>query len=176
MTELKLARASVSEAGEIFNLVESCRPYLRKWLPWVDSTGGAADTFYFINENKDKSLFNGREIYSIYNNEQLTGMIDLHNGDSYNKKAEIGYWLAEQFQGKGIITTACKILINKAFYEYSINRMVIRVAVGNIKSQAIPERLGFTHEGIERSGELIRGIFHDLSVYSMLKEEWKCDI
>jgi ribosomal-protein-serine acetyltransferase len=176
MKELRLTRAAVSESGDIFRLVDGCRPYLSKWLPWVDATGGAADTFYFINENKDKSLFNGREIYSIYYNGLITGMIDLHNGDSYNKKAEIGYWLAEQFQGKGIITTACKILINKAFYEYNINRMVIRVAVGNIKSQAVPERLGFTHEGIERSGELIRGNFHDLSVYSMIKKEWKSDI
>lgn len=173
MKKLKLRRVEVSDAGEIYRLIESCRSYLSEWLPWVDATGGVADTIYFINENKDKNLFNGRETYVMIFEGQITGMIDLHNGDRYNKKAEIGYWLAEEYQGKGIVTSACKVLINKAFFEYDINRIVIRAAEGNEKSRRIPERLGFIKEGIEREGEAMRGRFFDLCVYSVLKKEWK---
>jgi ribosomal-protein-serine acetyltransferase len=173
MKNLKLRRVEVSDAGEIYKLIESCREYLSEWLPWVDATGGVADTIYFINENSDKNLFNGRETYAMIFGGCIAGMIDFHNGDHYNKKVEIGYWLGEKFQGQGIVTTACKVLINKAFFEYDINRVVIRVAAGNKKSRGIPERLGFTKEGTEREGEAIRGRFFDLCVYSILKREWK---
>jgi ribosomal-protein-serine acetyltransferase len=174
MKELDLRRVKITDAGEIYKLVESCRHYLRQWLPWVDATGGASDTLIFINENQNKSLFDGREAYSLIFNNQIVGIIDLHNGDRFNKKAEIGYWLAEQFQGHGIVTSACKVLINKAFFEYNLNRVVIKAAEGNIKSQRIPERLGFVKEGIEREGESMRNGFLDLIIYSMLKKEWKC--
>jgi ribosomal-protein-serine acetyltransferase len=173
MKGLELRRVKVSDAVEIYKLIESCRQYLRQWLPWVDATGGVADTVLFINENQNKSLFDGREAYSLIFNNQIVGMIDLHNGDRFNKKAEIGYWLAEQFQGFGIVTAACKTLLNKSFFEYNLNRVVIRAAVGNIKSLHIPERLGFVKEGIEREGEAFQSGYQDLIVYSMLKREWK---
>lgn len=173
MEGLEITKVTPRDAGELFNIVNSSRPYLRQWLPWVDNTIGLTDTLSFILQFKDKDLFSGREPFVIRFNSQIAGMIDLQNGDRYNSKAEIGYWLAESFQGKGIITECCKILINKAFYEYGINRVSIKAAEGNLKSRHIPERLGFVKEGIERAGEYLNGEYVDLVVYSMLKSEWK---
>ena len=55
----------------------------------------------------------------------------------------IGYWLGEQFQGKGIMTAACRVLVNYAFNEFKLHRVEIKCATGNTKSCAIPERLLF---------------------------------
>ena len=49
----------------------------------------------------------------------------------------------------------------------------IRVATGNTKSLAIPERLGLQFEGVLRQAELVNGEYYDLALYSMLASEWR---
>jgi ribosomal-protein-serine acetyltransferase len=49
----------------------------------------------------------------------------------------------------------------------------IRAAVENKKSRAIPERLGFLFEGVERDGEWLYDHFVDLAVYGMLAADWR---
>lgn len=53
-----------------------------------------------------------------------------------------------------------------------MNRAQIRAMPENSRSIAIPARLGFTYEGIQRQAELLRGKFYDFAVYSMLASEW----
>ena len=88
-------------------------------------------------------------------------------------EAEIGYWLGEEYQGRGIMTRCVEALCGLAFSELNINRIQIQCAVGNTKSSNIPRRLGFTLEGIARAGELqADGRFSDIEVYSLLREEY----
>ncbi len=103
----------------------------------------------------------------------LCGMIGLHHLDQINRKAEIGYWIAQEYEGKGIMTAACRTIITYAFKELELNRVALCAAVGNHKSRAIPERLGFQEEGIARDGLFVNGKYHDLVYYSLLKHEWK---
>jgi ribosomal-protein-serine acetyltransferase len=90
-----------------------------------------------------------------------------------NKKTELGYWLAENMQGKGIITGSITVLIRFAFKKLKLNRVQIKVAVGNFKSLAIPKKLGFSFEGIERAGEKHQQLYHDLEVYSLLANDMR---
>ena len=71
------------------------------------------------------------------------------------------------------MTQCTKALIDYAFHELKLNRVEIRASVENKKSQAIPERLGFTREGRLRSDEKVQGQFTDSFVYSLLKSEWE---
>ncbi len=103
----------------------------------------------------------------------LSGIIGYKGTDTTNHKTEIGYWLAKDQQGKGLITRAVKILIEIAFEKMGMNRVQIRVGVNNSKSAAIPKRLNFTFEGIEREGELLNGRYIDIEVYSMIKRDWE---
>ncbi|MFA7401791.1 MAG: GNAT family protein, partial [Bacteroidales bacterium] len=89
-----------------------------------------------------------------------------------NQKTEIGYWLSESFQKKGIMSLSVKALIDYAFQQLQLNRIQIKCAVGNNESKHIPQRLGFTFEGIEREGEFLSdNTFTDLEVYSILKKD-----
>jgi ribosomal-protein-serine acetyltransferase len=54
-----------------------------------------------------------------------------------------------------------------------MNRLQIRAAVDNTRSRAIPERLRFTFEGVQRQAKLLNDDFQDLAVYSMLAAEWQ---
>lgn len=71
------------------------------------------------------------------------------------------------------MTEAIKSLLMLAFTKLGLNSVRIHVATKNIKSRNIPERLGFTLEGILRDGELlVDNDFTDLAIYSLLKKEF----
>jgi len=89
-----------------------------------------------------------------------------------NKNVEIGYWLAKEFEGKGLMTKSCKVLVDYAFHESKLKRVQIRCATGNVKSCRIPERLGFRKEGLVLQAEYLYGRFVDLVVYGMTDIQW----
>lgn len=101
------------------------------------------------------------------------GCIGLHGIDWSNRKASIDYWLASEFQGNGIMTKSCKAIVNYGLHDLGLNRVEIRAAEFNTRSRAIPERLGFTQEGIIRQAEWLYDYYVDHVVYGMLSEEWK---
>lgn len=89
-----------------------------------------------------------------------------------NAKTSIGYWLGAEFEGRGIMVRSCRALIDYLFKELKLNRVEIRTAPGNKKSQAIPKKLGFTEEGTIREYEKLYTQFVDHVVYSMLAKDW----
>ena len=71
------------------------------------------------------------------------------------------------------MTEACRELVDYGFSPLGLHRVEIRCAIGNQRSRAIPERLGFVNEGIARQGEWLYDRYVDLVVYSMLAPDWK---
>lgn len=72
----------------------------------------------------------------------------LHRIDWDIPKFEIGYWIDSRYSGKGYMTEAVQALTHFAIHELNAKRIEIRCDSQNMKSRAIPERLGFTLEGI----------------------------
>jgi ribosomal-protein-serine acetyltransferase len=107
-------------------------------------------------------------IYVVWYKEVFAGLIGFKDTDWVNRKTEIGYWLAEKMQHKGIITACVATLVDYAFRKLKMHRIQIKVAENNQKSEAIPQKLHFTLEGIERAGELHGDKFLNLKVYSLL--------
>lgn len=111
--------------------------------------------------------------FGIWFQKKLVGVIGYHYINYQNKKATIGYWLDEETQGKGVMSSACKLVIEYGFETLGLNRVEISCSVGNDKSCAIPERLGFAQEGIVRQSEWLNDRFVDHKYYGLLKSEWK---
>jgi ribosomal-protein-serine acetyltransferase len=161
------------DAQAIYRLIDQNRGYLREWLPWLDVTRSAEDEAAFIRSVRAQHADNRGFGCSIWYGGQVAGTISYHPIDWANGKVEIGYWLGRQFQGKGLMTRACEKLVTYAFGEFKLNRVEIRCATGNRRSCAIPERLGFTREGVIRQGEWLYDHFVDLALYGMLASEWR---
>ena len=102
----------------------------------------------------------------------LAGVIGQHYLDSSNRRTELGYWLDAGHQGRGIVTRAAARLTGYAFSDQDCNRVILQCAVGNTRSRAVAERLGFVPEGVLREAEWLYDHYVDLVVYSMLKTEW----
>lgn len=170
-TSMRMLNAS--DAKDLFLLIDRSRTALRKWLSWVDQTKTVEDSLQFI--------INSFNIYSkrkgmtagIFYQKELAGIAGFNEIDWANRIGYIGYWLDIEYQGYGIMTRVVKALTNYAFDCYKLNRIDIRVANNNKKSQAIPERLGYKREGVLREAEWLYDHYVDHVVYSMLKSEWK---
>jgi ribosomal-protein-serine acetyltransferase len=160
-------------AESLLNLVNANRNYLRAWLPWVDNMQTVANFTSYIIDTKKRAANKTDFGYAIIIDKNIVGRIGLHHINYQNRIAEIGYWLADGLQGRGIITKSCKAVINHAFKELGLNRIEIKCAVGNDKSCAIAKKLQFKQEGIIRQGELLNGKFIDLYLYAMLKAAWE---
>lgn len=159
-----------TDAEDIFRAIDSQRDYLGKWLPFVEFTRSVEDSVQFVKEALELPEDKKEHLFAIRVNDSFAGLIGFKDTDRMNRKTEIGYWLCEPYQGKGIMTAAVKALCDFAFQELNMNRIQIKCAVGNEPSKRIPRRLGFTFEGIERDGELLTGgIYTDIEVYSLLK-------
>ncbi|CAN5507057.1 MAG: GNAT family N-acetyltransferase [Pyrinomonadaceae bacterium] len=104
---------------------------------------------------------------------KLAGGIRYHEIDLVNRTTELGYWLGEKFEGKGLVIKACRALIDHAFGPLGLNRIVISCAVENKKSRAVPEKLGFKEEGVARQSEWQHESFVDMVIYAMLADEWR---
>uniref|UniRef100_UPI003217AD7E GNAT family N-acetyltransferase n=1 Tax=uncultured Draconibacterium sp. TaxID=1573823 RepID=UPI003217AD7E len=167
--KIRLERIQLSMAQIIFNTIDSDREHLREWLPFIDQTKQISDTEAFITSVADNKK---DSIYTIWYKEEFAGLIGFKDTDLVNKKTEIGYWLASKMQGKGIITLCVEKLIAYAFKNKKLNRIQIKVAEKNNKSAAIPKKLGFHMEGVEREGELHQDHYLNLEVYSLLKSDW----
>lgn len=160
-------------AASLLNLVNNNRAYLREWLPWVDAMQTVDHFTGYIRDTK-KRAENGTDFgYAIVIDKNIVGRIGLHHINHQNKIGEIGYWIADGWQGRGIITRCCTALIDHAFTTLGLNRIEIKCGVGNIKSRTIPEKLSFTLEGTLRQAEWLNGRFIDLYLYAMLKEDWE---
>lgn len=167
-----LREIELEDSANIFQTIDTQRDYLGRWLPFVELTKSEDFSRIFIQSILDSPFEDREHTFAILYDGGFAGVIGFRGTDKSNKKTEIGYWLSEPFQGKGIITDSVPALMRFAFDELKMNRIQIRCGVGNNPSRKIPIRLGFRFEGIERAGELFPdGRFLDLEVYSRLKND-----
>lgn len=171
--DIELRPLRESDGAALFDVVDRNRAHLRRWLPWVDGNQELTDTMSFIRLMHVQFAEKTGLTFGIFLHAQPVGVLTLRSLDWSNHSGEIGYWLAEAHQGKGIMVRSCRAMISHAFAKLGLHRIVIRCAVGNTRSAAIPERLGFVREGLARGAEWLNGNFVDLTVYSMLSTEWK---
>ncbi|MCC8154303.1 MAG: GNAT family N-acetyltransferase [Tannerellaceae bacterium] len=169
--DIQLTPPTLADAEAIFHALHTNRESLRAWLPFVDYTKTVEDSKAFLENVPDS----GEILFKINYRNHFAGLIGLKAPDTANHKVEIGYWITAEMEGKGIVTQSCRALITYAFEVLDMNRALIQVAAGNRKSRNIPERLGFTQEGIERDGELLVSGFTDIVRYGLLKREYNAN-
>lgn len=161
------------DAEELFAVAEANRAHLRQWLPWVDALESVEDERRFIRAARERDAREDGFQSGIWEAGKLVGGIGFHYVNRPNRKTELGYWLAEHAQGRGIMTRACSAMVEHAIRRWGVNRVLIYCAVENRRSRAVPERLGFTMEGICREAEWLYDHFVDLAQYALLAREWK---
>ena len=167
--DLKLSLSIPQYGEELFQLTQKNRDFLKQWLPWLDDVKQASDTREFI-ELQLQRFQQGKALHiTIFYQEKIAGVLGYNQIDSVNSIGYIGYWLGQEYNGKGIMTKSVRELINLGQSYYSLNRIDIRCAIDNYRSRAIPERLGFSNEGVIRHAAKVYNQYQDHVIYGLLK-------
>jgi ribosomal-protein-serine acetyltransferase len=161
------------DVAELFRLVDRNRAHLRQWMPWLDATQSEDDLRRWASDERRKAADGRSAQFVVLDGDEIAGVAGYHEIDWQHGQVELGYWLAADRQGKGLMTRAARELVRFAFEELGLNRVGIKTATGNARSRAIPERLGFRHEGVIRESERLYDRFVDLDVHGLLASEWR---
>ncbi|HEX5136059.1 MAG TPA: GNAT family protein [Planctomycetota bacterium] len=157
-----------SDARDLFALVDRNRERLRAWLLWADDTRSAEDSLAFIRATREQAA-QGQGFHGCLRVQgRIAGCVGFHGINRSFRSTAIGYWIGGEFEGRGLMTKTVRALVEHAFKDLGLHRIEIRCAVGNARSRAIPERLGFRQEGILRGAERAAGRVLDVVVYGRL--------
>jgi RimJ/RimL family protein N-acetyltransferase len=104
--------------------------------------------------------------------EEIVGSIWFSKSIPYFDGLEIGYVVfAPQHRGQGIMTEALSLCTDYLFQSTKIHRVQLIIAEGNIASERVAQKCGFTYEGMARQAMFTRGRHHDMKLYSLLRHE-----
>jgi RimJ/RimL family protein N-acetyltransferase len=156
-TERLLIRKPLPGDGKaVYVAMEASLDELKPWMPWAHMNQTEEDVEANIRESYVKFLSREDLRLLVFNKEtgEFIASSGLHRIDWSVPKFEIGYWGDTRHTGQGYITEATEAITNFAFKELNAKRVEVRCDSKNIKSRAIPERLGFTLEGILKNNSL----------------------
>lgn len=140
--ELSVRQAALGDAEDLFALVDRNRDYLGRWLPWPGAIATVDDERAFLRMAAGQWEARAEFVGLVVLSGRLIGAVTLHDLDLGAKKAAIGYWLDEGCQGQGYATRAVQAMQEFAF-GLGCTRLEILVDVGNARSRALAERLGY---------------------------------
>ncbi len=171
--ERSLRPVDGGDIEELHALVRANRDHLAPWMPWAGEA---------VRENTETFLRTAQEQAADGNGVQFA--IIERGADRRHHRLPLRQPRAALDEHR--LLARCQLrraaarsrspygkLVDHAFHVWRLHRVEIRVAVGNARSRAIPQRLGFTEEGVVRDGERFGARYVDLVMYSMLEPEWR---
>ena len=170
-TELRLYREE--DAEEFLALIDGNREHLRTFMQWVDDVNRIEDELAFLSARVAEYDAGKGISFAVVKQGHIVGAIGTVMMDRVNDVVEIGYFVAEDHQGKGLMTRAVGAFVDHLFSEEGMNRVCARIMTENGRSRALVERLGLTLEGVHRDSYKLRGEYKDMTTYSILRPEWK---
>ncbi len=170
---LDLVLLEPRHAPLLYTAVDENRAHLRRYLPWVDATRNANDSALFIQGCLEQFARGVSVNVGLFSRGQLAGMCGTHTVQWSNRRTELGYWLSERWQGRGLMTRAVRALGSYCVHSLALNRLEIRAATENARSRKVAERLGFKLEGTSRQAEWLYDHFVDHAIYGVLASEWR---
>ncbi|MDR1207643.1 MAG: GNAT family N-acetyltransferase [Rickettsiales bacterium] len=157
---------------KVFDLIDRNREYLKKWVNWTDYVQKPEDEFLTVQDMGKKET----GAFFILLDDEIVGAIEFFNVKEKYKSAEIGYWIGQEFSGRGIASRAVRLMEKMFFADFGWNRLVIETDVKNGRSVRVrlAQKLGYHLDGELRQAYKVSddGDFIDLFVFSKLKSEW----
>jgi len=161
------------DAEVLIDLITRNRERLDRWMRWTAPVKTLDDARSLIRQFQERLAGGDSYHVGLWVDGQLAGGIAVRGIDRDNGNSEIGYWLGEEYVGKGLVTRSCRLVINDLFQNEGVHRIEIQAVSDNFPSRAVAERLGFTFEGIRRECIWITDAFKDHALYALLDREWE---
>ena len=169
---LALRAVRLSDAEPLFALIRKNRAHLRPWFRWPLTVETVGDVRGQIERWSRAEAASGTVTFLLWRETELLGVVMLHGHLPDDRAVELGCWLDEGAQGRGVASRACRVVVQWAFETLDVARVEMTAQSENVKSLALGERLGFTREGVRRSAQVWGdGEPRDLVVMSRLASD-----
>lgn len=162
------------DVGALNEAILSSKKDLQQWLPWASSYDRSVAQ-RFIRDSASAWAEGKAFDFAVRTSEdpgRHMGNVSIWWTSRQNGIGEIGYWIRSDMTGQGTGTEVTARAVQIGFEEMDCHKLVLRIAVGNVASERIAERLGFTYEGILRDEVKIGHEWVDHTAWSLLNEEW----
>jgi len=120
-----------------------------------------------LRDEHEQSHYVHRIDFAIAVADEVVGSVAFINIDGH--KAQLSYWLGEEFHGKGIMPEALRLVVDFGFDVCGFARIWGYTWENNRASQRVLEKVGFEKEGVHRKEWLKNGVYHDSVMYAVVK-------
>ncbi len=172
LSVLRRVEPNMNNARILLDVVDSSRKSLGDWFEmFVNVT--TRDGMYDLIKKRDDQWRRLRGFcFGIYASNLLVGRIRVFDLDLPMQAVQVGFWLADEFVGRGIISDALNAL-TPVLFDFGFERVELQIDYGNTRAENVAQRCNFVREGRLRRKSCARGAggVCDLLVYSKLKTE-----
>lgn len=161
-------------AEEFLAHMDRGREFVGRHIGLADAVTDLESARAYLQSYADKAATDTGRVYGIWTaDDLLVGGVLFRTMDVAKGTAEAGCWLEPSATGRGLVTTASRVIIDWAVEERGIHRVEWVVSASNTASIAVARRLGMTKDGVLRESYPYRGKRHDMEIWSTLAPEWR---
>jgi ribosomal-protein-alanine N-acetyltransferase len=161
-----IRRLTGDDAGELTALLLDNRAFLAPFEPPRD------ESFYTVEGQREQLERDGKHDFAILDEERIAGTMQLSNiVRGPLQSANLGYWVAERLNRRGLATRAVADVIPIAFGELGLHRLEAGTLVDNVASQRVLVKNGFERIGTARRYLYIDGAWRDHILFQLLSSQ-----
>ncbi len=106
---------------------------------------------------------------------QCMGSVELHDVDAEHAQAELSFWMGKAWWGQGYMTEAAQVVLDYGFHQLELHRIYAYHMQRNPASGRVLHKLGMAQEGVLRQRVRKWGVFEDVVLCAVLRQDWKDD-
>ena len=162
------------DARELLAIVASSRPELGRFMSWPREMVAIDQARRFVAIGREGWISERTARFGLFERDsgELVGSIELDGIDLRRSQAELGYWVRTDRASRGLASEAGRAVLLYGYQTLGLHKIRADVAVGNLGSARVLEKLGFQREGTLREDRPIGGVFHDHWRYGLLAREF----
>ena len=163
----------MSDAPALAEAVRESVATVGRWQDWCHAGYSEADATTWIDICRRHWLTGEGNEFLVFDatTDTLLGGMGVNHLNHEHRFANLGYWVRESAQGKGIATRAGRLAARFALETVAVSRLEIVAAHDNLASRRTAERIGGSFEGILRNRLVLKGISVDAAMYSIVADQ-----
>jgi ribosomal-protein-alanine N-acetyltransferase len=169
---LTLRTLRESDAADVF--AYASHPEVSRYVTW-ESHQTIEDSRAFISWVSDRVAEDASGDWGVELKEtgRIVGSIGFVHVDELNLCGDVGYALALEYRGRGLMAEALRRIIAFAFTEMKLNRLEAVHFIENEASGRVMQKAGMLYEGLLRQRMLVKGVYRDVKQYAIVRGDWQ---
>ncbi len=157
----------------LFEAVKESQAELSPWMPWAHASYSKDDARLWVQSTLEGHAAGTFFDFAVFDaNGRYLGACGVNQVQKDYRCANLGYWIRTSACGRGLAASASLALCDWTFRHTNLERLEILIAVDNVRSKRVAEKMGAVLEGRLRCRLPLEGISRDAFVFSIIRSDW----